>query len=243
MPNTGKPSPNCHLCRQRRVKVSLWMLLQSPMGIHIFHAADSRLKCDLGRPQCQRCIKYGVRCPGYRDEQDLRFQHSHSNTFEKRKSKKQRNNPDQPMNVIQVIAFTPESTASPASSQCSNVPSTPPLLRPVRQHWTAESIPLVLDCYSSINFLPGLFKGVPDDHCLVRTSQAFARAYVLNRYRPNTDYRELSSCLGKALASVSAAINDPKAHTSDATIVAVWFLGNYEVIIRRSSHSMLANFL
>ncbi|KAF0319386.1 hypothetical protein GQ607_013354 [Colletotrichum asianum] len=133
--------------------------------------------------------------------------------------------------LTNVIAFTPESTASPASPQCLNVPSTPPLLRPVRQHWTAESIPLVLDCYSSINFLPGLFKGVPDDHCLVRTSQVFARAYVLNRYRPNTDYRELSSCLGKALASVSAAINDPKAHTSDTTIVAVWFLGNYELLM------------
>ncbi|KAI0195922.1 hypothetical protein F4808DRAFT_440326 [Astrocystis sublimbata] len=49
MPNTGQKSPNCHLCRQRRVK------------------------CDLTRPACLRCIKYGVECPGYRKEGDLTF--------------------------------------------------------------------------------------------------------------------------------------------------------------------------
>ncbi|KAI0154912.1 hypothetical protein GGR57DRAFT_100009 [Xylariaceae sp. FL1272] len=49
MPNTGQKSPNCHLCRQRRVK------------------------CDLTQPACLRCIKYGVPCPGYRKEGDLVF--------------------------------------------------------------------------------------------------------------------------------------------------------------------------
>lgn len=142
--------------------------------------------------------------------------------------------------MLRFIALTPESTASPASLQStsSRTPS-PPLGRSIRQHWTAECIPLVLGCYSTIDFLPGLFRGVGEDHCLVRTGQVFARAYVINRFRPETDHRELSACLGKALASVSTAIKDPKSYTSDATIVAVWLLGNYEVSLSLNEAKIL----
>ncbi|KAF6811492.1 hypothetical protein CPLU01_15102 [Colletotrichum plurivorum] len=228
MPNTGKPSPNCHLCRRRRVK------------------------CDLGRPQCQRCIKYGVPCPGYRDEQDVRFQHADAATFERRRRKKkdaaEAEREGETASQIVGVALSPE-TASPASwassppsheswsslssspSSVSSVSLSSPLLRSVRQHWTAECIPLVLGCYSSIAFLSGLFRGVGEDHCLVRTGQVFARAYVMNRSPSGADYRELSTYLGKALASVSSAIRDPEAYTSDATIVAVWLLGNYELLM------------
>ncbi|TDZ31359.1 hypothetical protein C8035_v005981 [Colletotrichum spinosum] len=205
MPNTGKPSPNCHLCRQRRVK------------------------CDLERPRCQRCIKYGVRCPGYRDEQDLRFQNANLDSFEKRKRKKQMQSPGADPKELRVLAFTPESSASPAA-EVSDLLSAP-LLQVIRQHWSAESIPFVLSCYSSIGFLPTLFEGARDDHCLVKTCQVFSRAYVINRFRPDTGHRELSTCLGEALSSVSAALSSPKSHTSDATIVAVWLLGNYELLM------------
>ncbi|WQF90208.1 Putative zn(2)Cys(6) fungal-type DNA-binding domain-containing protein [Colletotrichum destructivum] len=43
MPNTGKPNSNCYLSRQRRAK------------------------CDLARPRCQRCVKYGVECRSVTD--------------------------------------------------------------------------------------------------------------------------------------------------------------------------------
>ncbi|KAF6824616.1 hypothetical protein CMUS01_10168 [Colletotrichum musicola] len=228
MPNTGKPSLNCHLCRRRRVKVS------------------NGHQCDLGRPQCQRCIKYGVSCPGYRDEQDVRFQHADAATFERRRRKKK-----------DAAEAEREETASPASwasspssheslsslssspSSVSSVSLSSPLPRSVRQHWTAECIPLVLGCYSSIAFLPGLFRGVGEDHCLVRTGQVFARAYVMNRSPSGADYRDLSTYLGKALASVSSAIRDPEAYASDATIVAVWLLGNYETIEHRLTPGLL----
>lgn len=90
-------------------------------------------------------------------------------------------------------------------------------------------MPLVLGIYSTLDFLPGLFKGVGPNHCLVLTGHIFTRAYIINRYRPETDYKELSSFVGKALSSVSTALKNPKRYMSDATIVAVWLLGNYEV--------------
>ncbi|KAK2022549.1 hypothetical protein LX32DRAFT_190958 [Colletotrichum zoysiae] len=214
MPNIGKPSPNCHLCRQRRVK------------------------CDLARPQCQRCVKYGVQCPGYRDDQDLRFQHTDSVTFGNRRRKKQQQHPASSPPASEVVAFTPGSPASSASSQQSSSSGyrsagTPPLplLRPVHQHWTAEAIPLVIGFYPGLDFLPALFSRVEPDHCLVLACQAFARAYMMNRGTSKTDYRELSHLLGSALASVQEAIMNTKAYTSDSTITAVWMLGNYELMM------------
>ncbi|KAK1965031.1 hypothetical protein LY78DRAFT_581290 [Colletotrichum sublineola] len=219
MPNIGKPSPNCHLCRQRRVK------------------------CDLARPQCQRCVKYGVQCPGYRDDQDLRFQHTDSVTFGNRRRKKQPQTPHpvSSSRPLDVVVFTPDSPASPASSHQSDTSGyrsavTPPLplLRSVHQHWTAESIPLVIGFYPGMDFLPGLFGSVKPDHCLVLAGQVFARAYMINSFRRKTDYRELSKLLSNALASVQKAIMSTKAYTSDSTIMAVWLLGNYEASPRRS---------
>ncbi|KAK0119613.1 hypothetical protein ONS95_011053 [Cadophora gregata] len=46
MVNTGKPSTGCGRCRTRRIK------------------------CDEGRPECSRCLKYKKPCPGYRDRFD-----------------------------------------------------------------------------------------------------------------------------------------------------------------------------
>ncbi|PVH76735.1 hypothetical protein DL98DRAFT_496386 [Cadophora sp. DSE1049] len=46
MVNTGKPSSGCGRCRTRRIK------------------------CDEGRPECSRCLKYKKPCPGYRDWPD-----------------------------------------------------------------------------------------------------------------------------------------------------------------------------
>ncbi|KAK1622862.1 hypothetical protein BDP81DRAFT_140373 [Colletotrichum phormii] len=158
--------------------------------------------------------------------------------------------------TLQIIEFTPESSttastssSSPASSRQPSRQSTPatsiatntststqvsvalPVLKSLRQHWTAESIPLVLGFYQSLDFLPGLFRGAGQDHCLVLTGQVFTRAYMINRFRPRADYRELSIVLGHALAAVQEAIRSPKTYTSDSTIVAVWLLGNYELMI------------
>ncbi|KUI71523.1 White-opaque regulator 1 [Cytospora mali] len=49
MVNTGKPSPGCFACRNRRIK------------------------CDTTRPECRKCRKRGWKCPGYRDLNALRI--------------------------------------------------------------------------------------------------------------------------------------------------------------------------
>ena len=49
MPNTGKPSAGCFACRRMKIR------------------------CDEGRPSCQRCIRARRTCPGYREPTEGRF--------------------------------------------------------------------------------------------------------------------------------------------------------------------------
>ncbi len=106
MPNTGKPSRDCHLCRARRVKVSFHRVplhvpeCAQPLGIvplgwaHVptptLADADrlASLQCDLTKPGCLRCTNYGAACPGYREEIDLFFHNENATSVVQRKRKK-----------------------------------------------------------------------------------------------------------------------------------------------------------
>lgn len=59
MVNTGKPSSGCFECKRRRVK------------------------CDTQRPECEKCIKYGVKCPGYPDRPGFKFREENSKLRER----------------------------------------------------------------------------------------------------------------------------------------------------------------
>ncbi|KAG6031305.1 hypothetical protein E4U40_007271, partial [Claviceps sp. LM458 group G5] len=43
--------------------------------------------CDLARPGCQRCVKYGVECPGYREQHELVFRNADPTAVAKRKKR------------------------------------------------------------------------------------------------------------------------------------------------------------
>ena len=63
MVNTGKPSNACFECRRRRIK------------------------CDASRPECEKCIKHRVKCPGYPDKAGFRFREE-STKVKKRAAKR-----------------------------------------------------------------------------------------------------------------------------------------------------------
>lgn len=65
MVNTGRPSRGCQTCK------------------------DKRIKCDLGQPECNRCLRTGRKCPGAITESDaaLMSQNVYARTV-KRKSKR-----------------------------------------------------------------------------------------------------------------------------------------------------------
>ncbi|KAG9257827.1 uncharacterized protein F5Z01DRAFT_303366 [Emericellopsis atlantica] len=243
MPNTGKPSKDCHLCRKRRVK------------------------CDLARPQCQRCIKYGAECPGYRDQQDLLFRDANpANT-------KKRNKRTPQLLTGQTDTLTP-SASSHASSSSFSSPSTVnldadldpnlmatvptdlvplaggddafgtfqvqmPMARAISEHWTNHSIPILLNVYSTLGFLRRMLSCYPTEGPLVWAAHLFTRTYVINLRFPTAIHnetmdenrRELGAYMGKTISAVAQALNQPDGVFRDDVLATVWILANYEILI------------
>ncbi|RXG42572.1 hypothetical protein VDGE_03535 [Verticillium dahliae] len=226
MPNTGKPSRDCHLCRRRRVK------------------------CDLGRPSCQRCIKYGTECPGYRNEQDVVFRNETSHTIRRAKQPaSQHSSSESPegdglVSSAVMILHENSSSASKASSTApfAQSPSaissatfalTPTLLaRELKEPWRTHSIPLLINCYAPVAFFSAIFEKLTSpDEPLIMATHLWARAYLGSCFYAPQDRRETALHLGNTLRSVALAIQDRDKGTSDSTILAVWILGMYELQI------------
>ncbi|KAJ3471025.1 hypothetical protein MRS44_001124 [Fusarium solani] len=234
MPNTGKPSKDCHLCRSRRVK------------------------CDLGRPSCQRCIKYGAECPGYRDEHELVFRNANPTTVKKRKKRTQQ----QASREVSVISFSDSSSSSgdsatpgtlldenfglsPVSSTSTDLISTAGsdttiiLPQSMNEHWTSHSIPILLNVYSTLEFLHDTYRKNDVNGPLVWAAHLFSRTYVTNlRYPTAIDNgsiteteKELGTYLGKTLSSVGEALKSPGGALRDDVLATVWILTNYELLM------------
>ncbi|KAL6830591.1 hypothetical protein J3E69DRAFT_327265 [Trichoderma sp. SZMC 28015] len=234
MPNTGRPSRDCHLCRQRRVK------------------------CDLARPACQRCIKYGAQCPGYRDQQELVFRNADPTVVKKRK--KRAPLPQSPSSqstsssssssssdggVLSAPSLSPNGDFVFTSStdlvlvNGANYNARPPLLRPVYEHWTSHSVPIILDVYSNLDFIKDMYRDYTDDGPLIWAAHLFSRTYVTNmqystalsRSSDSETQRELGGYLGKTLNLVSEALKTPEGAQRDDILATVWILTNYELLI------------
>ncbi|KAL6906723.1 hypothetical protein GGI43DRAFT_238457 [Trichoderma evansii] len=227
MPNTGRPSRDCHLCRKRRVK------------------------CDLARPACQRCIKYGAECPGYRDQQELVFRNADPAAVRKRKkrtphspgvtesssSASDSGYPTPDLSSNGDFMFT--SSTDVVLANGSNCNAVAPLTRPVFQHWTSHSVPILLNVYSSLDFIQDIYSGYHKDGPLVWAAHLFSRTYVTNLRYPTAitrdahteTQRELGAYLGKTLNSVNAALNTPEGAFRDDVLATIWLLSNYELLI------------
>ncbi|KAF7562785.1 hypothetical protein G7046_g1359 [Stylonectria norvegica] len=254
MPNTGKPSKDCHLCRKRRVK------------------------CDLGRPGCQRCVKYGTECPGYRDQQELVFRNANQSTVKKRKKNVSANATPSASGRAASEASSSSSGSGSGSSSSSTAGASTPMIffddefdtsfvmpdgssffmpdgsefkpltaaeqtsvvpQSINEHWTSHSIPILLNVYSTMDFIHNMYQSNTQDGPLLWAAHLFTRTYVTNlRFSSAVPKKviaendeELGGYLGKALASVSAALSTPGGAMRDDVLATVWILANYELLM------------
>ncbi|KEY64789.1 hypothetical protein S7711_08068 [Stachybotrys chartarum IBT 7711] len=245
MPNVGRPSKDCHLCRSRRVKV------QPTPFVH----------CDLGRPACQRCIKYGAECPGYRAPQDLIFRDDTFRAKGKRKRALDEALPQASKTTDSTHSHSPVLTSSESDvapslqprpgegasgrdSSCQISPRSStsgvhlPLGQSINVHWTANSVSMVLHVYSALEFLQSAYRLVRDDSPLIWAAHLFSRTYVTNLQYPTSMSRqsrqeseqELGGYLGKVLSSVNSALKDPTGPFRNDVLATIWVLTNYELL-------------
>lgn len=105
------------------------------------------------------------------------------------------------------------------------------------QHWTTQSVPIVLTIYSSLEFLKEVLHENSFDGPLVWASHLFSRTYVTNIRQPTAlsnesateSAQEIGTYMGKTLSAVAAALKTPEGAFRDDILGAIWMLCNYEV--------------
>ncbi|KAL1849246.1 hypothetical protein Plec18170_007538 [Paecilomyces lecythidis] len=229
MPNIGKPSRGCQLCRQRRVK------------------------CDLERPACQRCIKYGTACPGYRDQQELIFRNVDPTSIKKRNMRSKQvihhtsssRDTSYPLTLHLNEASTVVSTDT-ADSRATGLPAAKSvcLTSTIHEHWSFHSVPIVLNIYPALELLEKLyynisFQNSSPDSPLMWVTHLFSLTYIANLRYPTSSrrgseletQRELGNYLTKTLRTVRHALQTHEGVLRDDVLISVWMLTNYEMLI------------
>ncbi|KAI0414476.1 hypothetical protein F5X98DRAFT_377660 [Xylaria grammica] len=216
MPNTGQKSPNCHLCRQRRVK------------------------CDLTQPGCLRCIKYGVECPGYRKEGDLTFK-TQIGTYASRTRKPSRlaraivksspvvaletRLPSSDSSVASMIGSS--STSSPLPLQSLPLPTSPAAFVLRRFSVSIRGC----DHYGELwDFLPDLYREERNNSCLTICSDAFRETCLANEQGRLND-RETLVRSARLLAAATSATRHSESVGSNATVLSIFLLAIHELLL------------
>lgn len=114
-----------------------------------------------------------------------------------------------------------------------------PLSKSIHEHWTAHSVPILLDAYSTLQFLKNMYSQCPTEGPLVWAAHLFARTYVTNIQYPTAvqheslveTQRELGSYMGKALSAVNEALQTEGGAWRDDVLATVWVLANYELLV------------
>jgi Fungal Zn(2)-Cys(6) binuclear cluster domain len=218
MPNTGRHSRNCHLCRQRRIKVCLCYATITSL---------IKFQCDLARPSCGQCLRLGKPCSGYRDEASMRFRIANMSSFPANTRRGHRK--------IRYHDAPVAKTESPVLSV--QIVYEPP------QVWSQHVIPLVLDKFSvalveatstgsdggMFATIPRIIASTPQGSPVYAVSNAIACAYVASTTGSAAAVANRARAYGEALAAVNVALDDRAECQNDSTLLAIWMFVVYEV--------------
>lgn len=168
-------------------------------------------QCDLTKPSCLRCIKYGETCPGYRVALDMAFKNENVISFEKFHG--------QPARKATTVAKTRPGTTHETTTESisftkpaergliwsretafdcmitKEVASYFPLYSVLPEVLSTHAVPLILDQYSAMQWDEGVSSSrifgyhnfLPsllqrhDTNCLKLAVEAWAEAYVRNQ--------------------------------------------------------------
>ncbi|KAL4760056.1 Zn(II)2Cys6 transcription factor [Aspergillus foveolatus] len=203
MVHRGKLSAACGPCRSRR------------------------LKCDHKRPSCSQCIRAKRECSGYRDISSKRF-------FDQTEEVKRKNSPSFSSSSSSSSTLTSSSHSAqlPPRQQISS-PSNPFLQQqvsiPLRDQGAAFALSRYLN-RSVGNNLPSILN-TPSARAATASINAVGLAALSNIHQSPQLMFTARQEYGSALAETNAALSDPRQATSDASLVAVTFLGIFEIMV------------
>ncbi|KAI1265859.1 hypothetical protein F5Y18DRAFT_426371 [Xylariaceae sp. FL1019] len=201
MPNTGQKSPNCHLCRQRRVK------------------------CDLTRPACLRCTKYGVPCPGYRKEGDVVFKNQIGVLAKKKSTRVSAQKRGKPKGSELLVNVSTGDICPLSSSLPLPTSSAAFVLRRF-----ASSSHGSLQYGELWDFLPDLYNDEKDSSCLITCSDTFRQACIANEQGLSNN-RESLLRSAKLIGAANQVMRHQESRVADSTLLSIWLLALYELLL------------
>ncbi|KAL4820260.1 hypothetical protein BDW67DRAFT_153791 [Aspergillus spinulosporus] len=183
-----------------------------------------RLKCDHKRPSCSQCIRAKRECWGYRDVSSGRF-------FDQTEEVKRKNSPSS-SSSSSALTSSSRSSQSPRWQQISSSPtpfSQQQVSIPLKNQGAAFALSRYLHRSVGNNLLSIL--NSPSAKAVTASINAVGLAALSNIHQSPQLMFTARQEYGSALAETNAALSDPRQATSDASLVAVIFLGIFEMMV------------
>ncbi|KAH8693588.1 hypothetical protein BGW36DRAFT_301336 [Talaromyces proteolyticus] len=226
MPNIGRPSRDCYACRQRRVK------------------------CDLTRPECKKCVKKGLRCYGYRDKLDLCFRIETVSSLQSRMDgdgHRSRYRGDNLYPSAESQSLEAITSGRPVYVEETKVCS-PPMVYPLTESWSNHFMPLTMNYLKDafgvasdlFHTITRMISKVEEGSVLYQACNAVGFAYIATQRQYPKTIPTRARIYGTALKAVNRAIQDQQQLRSDRTLLSVWLLGRCELLLG-SLHSVTSS--
>jgi hypothetical protein len=210
-----------------------------------------KVKCDQGRPRCQRCQKRGERCTGYRDESSLIFR-SENEKMENMLQSRLRINESLPDTILSrdltwklPAAGSPTTISTSSRTASSSTTSSPSQSGPTSKDpevWQFFDRFVMYPCNSAsslgfLEHLPSLFKetNVKHRYALRYAVLAAAHASSMNDPFEKTSKQQAFRYYGLALSALSDCLKDSISEQDDHVLMTVVVLDIFEV--RLALHS------
>ncbi|KAJ5373600.1 hypothetical protein N7517_005606 [Penicillium concentricum] len=206
-----------------------------------------RVKCDEEKPHCRRCISTGRKCDGYahppfavevlkschNDDScrqrlvkcDIIGPGSSSHLFE-----------SHPLDEV-TIPYTHLSERTDGFPILSG--RNFPLTYPLAESWNTHFMPFVISNFrlsfkmakSIYNTFPDVLSKAEEKSALYQACNAVAYAYVANITRTSKATSDRAKAYGFALMALRSAVQDSQLYKNDNTLLAIWLLGLYELLL------------
>lgn len=220
MVNSGRPSMGWFSCKEGRVKVRSFSIQNSIGNVT---QVSLRIKCDLQRPSCRRCIRLKRSCPGYPDSWELVHRQQNEQAsgnvqlrIEKRQRQRERNRG----------AVT--SSALPSAAVPTSIP------RAVDVSVEEPCVYLLYNDYC-FNSSVGVFEALPF-LASIRPSAPFLHALNAATLANSSNRLNQYGLLVKAkraywvaVSGLQRQIREPESMRNDSLLASVFLLGLFEV--------------
>ncbi|KAJ5445006.1 hypothetical protein N7491_001088 [Penicillium cf. griseofulvum] len=205
-----------------------------------------RVKCDEEKPQCRRCVSTGRKC-GYAHPPSVveGFGSCYNNDSCRQRLVT--------CDIVSPGSSSPSFGSHPLdkvtishkhlSERTEGVPRLTgrefPLIYPLAESWNIHFIPFVINKFRlSFQMAKSIYDTVPDvlskaeeESALYQACNAVACAYMANITRTSKATSDRAKTYGIALMAIRSTIQNPQQCKSDNTLLAIWLLGLYELLL------------